>query len=84
MHVRAGVTLFDDLLLRVFEERFGNHMPRRVLPIGAEPPKDFQLLVDEEYERVRELLKPGAEWARKHVATFERCLRWRLTLTRTH
>lgn len=59
MHVRAGVTLFDDLLHRVFGERLGNHIPRRVLPIGAEPPKDFQLLVDEEFERVRELLKPG-------------------------
>lgn len=59
MHVRAGVTLFDDLLDRVFGERLASHIPRRVLPIGAEPPKDFQLLVDEEFERVRELLKPG-------------------------
>ena len=72
MHVRAGVTLFDDLLLRVFEERLGNHIPRRVLPIGAEPPKDFQLLVDEEYERVRDLLKPGRRMgaqARGHIRT---------------
>lgn len=59
MHIRAGVTLFDDLLYRVFHERLGDHVPRRVLPIGAEPPKDFQLLVDEEFERVRTLLRPG-------------------------
>ena len=58
-HVRAAVTLFDDLLDRVFGERLASHIPRRVLPIGAEPPQDFQLLVDEEFERVRELLKPG-------------------------
>jgi len=58
MHIRAGVTLFDDLLDRAFGERLGNHIPRRVLPIGAEPPKDFQLLVDEEFDRIRELLKP--------------------------
>ena len=72
MHVRAAVTLFDDLLLRVFQERLGNHVPRRVLPIGAEPPKDFQLLVDEEFERVRELLKPGRRMgaqARAHIRT---------------
>lgn len=59
MHVRAGVTLFDDLLERVFRERLGSHIPRRVLPIGAEPPKDFQLLVDDEFQRVHDLLKPG-------------------------
>ena len=72
MHVRAGVTLFDDLLLRVFEERLGNHIPRRVLPIGAEPPKDFQPLVDEEFDRVRDLLKPGRRMgaqARAHIRT---------------
>ena len=59
MHLRAAVTLFDDLLFRVFAERLGSHIPRRVLPIGAEPPKDFQLLVDEAYQRVADLLKPG-------------------------
>jgi hypothetical protein len=72
MQLRAGVTLFDDLLFRVFEERLGNHIPQRVLPIGAEPPKDFQLLVDEEYERVRDLLMPGRRMgaqARAHIRT---------------
>lgn len=72
MHVRAGVTLFDDLLFRIFGERLGTHIPRRVLPIGAEPPKDFQLLVDEEFERVRDLLKPGRRMgaqARAHIRT---------------
>jgi hypothetical protein len=59
MHIRAGVTLFDDLLERVFAERLGNHIPRRVLPIGAEPPREFQLLVDDEFDRIRDLLKPG-------------------------
>jgi hypothetical protein len=72
MQIRAGVTLFDDLLFRVFEERLGNHIPQRVLPIGAEPPKDFQLLVDEEYERVRDLLMPGRRMGaqtRAHIRT---------------
>lgn len=58
-HMRAAVTLFDDLLHRIFGDRLAAHIPRRVLPIGAEPPKDYQLLIDEEFERVRDLLKPG-------------------------
>lgn len=59
MYVRAGVTLFDDLLNRVFGERLADYLPVRVLPISAEPPQGLDLLVDREYERVAELLKPG-------------------------
>lgn len=59
LHVRAGVTLFDDLLQRVFQEHLAGHVPVRVLPVSAEPPQDLQILVDREYERVADLLKPG-------------------------
>jgi hypothetical protein len=31
----------------------------RVLPIGTEPPQDFQTFVDREYSNIAELLKPG-------------------------
>lgn len=58
LHVRAAVTLFDGVLQRVFDERLSEHLPMRVLPISAEPPRDIQLLVDREYERISELLKP--------------------------
>ena len=58
LHTRAAVTLFDDLLYRAFEERLANHLPLRVLPIGSEPPQDFQTLVDREYDNVAALLKP--------------------------
>lgn len=59
LNVRAAVTLFDDLLHRVFGERLANHVPARVLPISAEPPQGLDLLVDREYGRIAELLKPG-------------------------
>ncbi len=59
IHLRAAVTLFDDLLQRVFGEHLADHLPRRVLPVSTEPPQDFQVLVDAEYSKVRELLKPG-------------------------
>lgn len=58
LHTRAAVTLFDDLLHRVFEERLADHLPLRVLPVGSEPPQDFQTLVDREYANVAALLKP--------------------------
>lgn len=58
LHTRAAVTLFDDLLHRAFEERLANHLPLRVLPVGSEPPQDFQTLIDREYANVAALLKP--------------------------
>jgi hypothetical protein len=59
LYARAGVTLFDDILYRVFDERLADHLPLRVLPIGTEPPQDFQTLVDREYANIADLLKPG-------------------------
>jgi AcrR family transcriptional regulator len=57
------VTLFDDLLSRVFDERLADHLPMRVLPIGTEPPQDFQTLVDREYLTIVELRKRQAKSA---------------------
>ncbi len=59
VHLRAAVTLFDDLLQRVFGEHLAGHLPRRILPVSTEPPQDFQVLVDAEYTKIKELLKPG-------------------------
>lgn len=59
LHARAAVTLFDDLLNRVWGQRLAEHVPVRVLPLSAEPPQGLDLLVDKEYERIAELLKPG-------------------------
>jgi len=59
LHARASVTLFDDVLLKVFAERLADHLPLRVLPISVEPPQDFVTLVDREYEVIKGLLKPG-------------------------
>ncbi|MEX0426053.1 hypothetical protein AB3X52_00360 [Nocardioides sp. DS6] len=59
LYTRAGVTLFDDLLHRVFGDRLADHLPVRVLPVGTEPPQDFQTLVDREYANIADLPKPG-------------------------
>ena len=59
LYTRAAVTLFDDLLHRVFGDRLADNLPLRVLPVGTEPPQDFQTLVDREYANIAGLLKPG-------------------------
>lgn len=59
LHTRAGVTLFDELLHRGLGERLADHLPHRVLPISAEPPRDVQLLIDEEFTAIKALLAPG-------------------------
>lgn len=59
LHARAGVTLFDDILVKVFAERLADHLPLRVLPISVEPPQDFVTLVDREYDVIKGLHKPG-------------------------
>lgn len=59
LHIRAAVTLFDDLLRRAFDDRLAGHLPMRVLPVGTEVPQDFLTLIDREYANVAELLKPG-------------------------
>lgn len=59
LHARAAVTLFDDLLNRVWGLRLADHVPVRVLPISVEPPQGLDLLVDQEFERISQLLKPG-------------------------
>lgn len=59
LHARASVTLFDDILHKVFGERLADHLPLRVLPISVEAPQDFVTLVDREYVNIAALLKPG-------------------------
>lgn len=59
VHARAAVTLFDDLLQRVFKEPLADHLPSRVLPVSVDPPRDLALLLDEEYKQIAALLQPG-------------------------
>ncbi|MFF7810814.1 hypothetical protein ACFZCF_02655 [Streptomyces sp. NPDC007945] len=59
VHARAGVTLFDDLLNRVFGERLADSLPLRVLPISTEPPVGLDILIDQEFTQIQELLQPG-------------------------
>ncbi|BCV22766.1 DUF3644 domain-containing protein [Moorella sp. Hama-1] len=60
VQAQAAVTLFDDLLNRIFAERLADCIPERVLPISTRPPKDLQLLIDSELTQVDVLLQAGS------------------------
>jgi len=59
LHARAAVTLFDELLLRAFNQRLADYLPNRVLPVSTEAPQDILTLVDSEYANIAGLLHPG-------------------------
>jgi hypothetical protein len=59
LHARAGLTLFDEILQRVFTESLASYLPTRVLPLSVDPPRDLALVLDEEYSQIAALLKPG-------------------------
>lgn len=59
LQAQAAVTLFDDLLHRIFDYRLADCIPQRVLPVSTRPPKDLQILIDSELKQVDELLRAG-------------------------
>lgn len=58
LHARAAVTIFDEVLKRVFGEDLASHLPGRVLPISNLAPTDLTLLIDKEFNQIKELLQP--------------------------
>jgi hypothetical protein len=59
LHIRALITAIDELLKGVFADSLSNNLPGRTLPVSTVPPRSIDFLVDGEYKRISELLKPG-------------------------
>jgi hypothetical protein len=59
LHAQSGVTLFGDILKKVFEETLAERLPARVLPISTMAPVDLQTLFAKETSEVQKLLRPG-------------------------
>lgn len=59
LHVRAAVSIFDELLQSVFKESLAGYLPDRVLPISTQPPVDIDLLIDRQFSQAKDLLQPG-------------------------
>lgn len=59
IHAQSGVTLFGDILKKVFGEDLSSRLPARVLPVSTIAPTDLQTLFQKETEEIRKLLRPG-------------------------
>jgi hypothetical protein len=58
-HCRGAITLYDRILEQTFQQRLADSLPSRVLPLSTEPPRDIQMLIDDQYSQVQSLLQPG-------------------------
>ncbi len=78
---QSTVTLFSELLTRLFGRTLCEHFPKRVLPISTNPPRDIQLLMDEEFSQLKLLLQCAnddalkAEPRLRSLVTIDRALR---------
>lgn len=59
VHVQSGVTLFRDILKKVFDEDLANQLPTRVLPVSTSPPTTLATLFESEVDEIKKLLRPG-------------------------
>jgi len=59
-YTQAGVTLFGNLLKRVFDQQLADYLPERVLPVSTMPPTDFPAMMDLEFREIKELVRPGS------------------------
>jgi hypothetical protein len=57
---QASVTLFDRVLVAVFDDHLRTHLPDRVLPVSTNPPRDLGLLLDGEFDVISQLLRPNS------------------------
>ncbi len=60
MYAQAGVTLYKDLIKKVFSEDLKSHLPERILPISTQPPTDLHAMVDADFKYIKSLLGPGS------------------------
>lgn len=58
LHMQSGLTLFRDLLKKVFGQELSKHLPSRVLPVSVTPPTNLVALFDNEVTEIQKLLQP--------------------------
>ena len=58
LHIQSGVTLFSDLLKKVFDKNLSDYLPVRVLPISTQPPIGLEMMMKNEVEEVRKIVQP--------------------------
>lgn len=58
LYCQAGVTLYRDLIKRVFGIALTDYLPERVLPISSEPPKDLHTMIEADFGHIKALVAP--------------------------
>lgn len=69
LHAQSGVTLFRDIVKKVFSLDLASALPSRVLPISTVAPSDIDILFDSEVGEITKLLAPGR---RRRVEAYAR------------
>lgn len=59
LYSQAAVTLYKDLLNRVFDENLNTYIPDRVLPISTMPPTDLHSMVEADFSQIKAMVAPG-------------------------
>lgn len=54
--VRAGVTVFSDLLNTIFHQHLFDRLPERIIPISTKPPTSMADLMEVEFREIKKLL----------------------------
>jgi hypothetical protein len=65
---QGAVTLYDRLLCQNTSQSLKARLPARILPLSSRPPKDLHLLIDDEFQRLREALRGNELTRAKAVA----------------
>lgn len=58
MYSQASVTLYKNLIKKVFNEDLKNYLPERILPISTRPPTDLHAMVEADFKHIKSLLIP--------------------------
>jgi hypothetical protein len=66
---QAGLTLFRDIVRKVFNIELKTELPIRVLPLSTTPPVDIQAFFNTEVEEIKKLLQPNS---RKKLEAIEK------------
>lgn len=66
---QSGLTLFRDIVHRVFDIELKDELPLRVLPLSTTPPSDIHAFFSNEIMEVKKLLGPGK---RKNIEAKEK------------
>jgi len=58
---QSTVTIFGQLLARLFAVSLSDKLPRRVLPLSTTPPESICIVMDDEFTEIKKLLKKGRQ-----------------------